>query len=142
MFLFSFKTLVFQTHLSFILLSIFLSVALADGDHELGHEPLFRDNAFLRSGRLLPAAPIGLDLRTSVPARTTLPNLDQSIQFDTLEAPAAPEPFTTIAPRQKKQRIPKQKIPRRRIPKQRIPKQRIPKQRNDLTNDATPGNEF
>ena len=48
MFLISFKTLAFQTHLSFILLSIFLSVALADGDHELGHEPLFRDNAFLR----------------------------------------------------------------------------------------------
>ena len=82
----------------------------------------------------------GLDLRTSVPARTALPNLDQSIQFDTLSAPEVPEPFTTIAPpRQNKQRIPKQrrkKIPKQRIPKQRIPKQRIPKQRNDLANDA------
>ena len=120
-------------------------MALADGDHELGHEPLFRDNSFLRNGRLLPAAPIGLDLRTSVPARTSLPNLDQSIQFDTLTAPEVPEPFTTIAPRQNKQRIPKQrrkKIPKQRIPKQRIPKQRIPKQRNDLANAATPGKEF
>jgi len=122
----------------------FASVALADSDHELGHEPLFRDNAFLRNGRLLAAAPIGLDLRTSVPARTSIPNLDQSIQFDTLTAPEVPEPFTTIAPRQNKQRIPKQripkqKIPKRRIPKQRIPKQRIPKQRNDLPNDANPG---
>ena len=92
------------------------------------------------------AIPIGLDLRTSVPARTALPNLDQSIQFDTLSAPEVPEPFTTIAPpRQNKQRIPKQrrkKIPKQRIPKQRIPKQRIPKQRNDLANDATPGKEF
>ena len=88
----------------------------------------------------------GLDLRTSVPARTALPNLDQSIQFDTLSAPEVPEPFTTIAPpRQNKQRIPKQrrkKIPKQRIPKQRIPKQRIPKQRNDLANDANPGKEF
>ena len=136
---------VFQTNLPFLLLFTFASVALADSDHELGHEPLFRDNEFLRNGRLLPAGPIGLDLRTSVPARTSLPNLDQSIQFDTLTAPEVPEPFTTIAPRQNKQRIPKQrrkKIPKQRIPKQRIPKQRIPKQRNDLANDATPGKEF
>ena len=137
---------VFQTNLPFFLLFTFASVALADSDHELGHEPLFRDNEFLRNGRLLPAGPIGLDLRTSVPARTSLPNLDQSIQFDTLTAPEVPEPFTTIAPpRQNKQRIPKQrrkKIPKQRIPKQRIPKQRIPKQRNDLANDATPGKEF
>merc|ERR1712166_395132 len=102
----------------------FASVALADSDHELGHEPLFRDNAFLRNGRLLAAAPIGLDLRTSVPARTSIPNLDQSIQFDTLTAPEVPEPFTTIAPRQNKQRIPKQRIPKQKIPKRRIPKQR------------------
>jgi hypothetical protein len=149
-----------MTNLPFLLLFTFASVALADSDHELGHEPLFRDNEFLRNGRLLPAGPIGLDLRTSVPARTSLPNLDQSIQFDTLTAPEVPEPFTTIAPpRQNKQRIPKQrrkkipkqripkqripkqripKHPKQRIPKQRIPKQRIPKQRNDLANDATP----
>ena len=75
----------------------FFTVSWAD------HAPaqLFRssfptDNAFI--------APIGLDLprtgRLDENSQSSGPFLDQSIQFDTLSAPA---PFTTASPRQSKQ---------------------------------------
>ena len=74
----------------------FFTVSWAD------HAPaqLFR-SSFPTENAFIAPAPIGLDLRTGRQnSKSSGPFLDQSIQFDTLSAPA---PFTTASPRQSKQ---------------------------------------
>ena len=75
-----------------------MSLADHDGHHE--HNAIFGNN-FPSNNDFFAAAPIGLDLRTTIDERTRS-TFDQS--FDTLSAPGAPTPLPALAPRQSKQR--------------------------------------